>query len=179
MRLYLIAVTVMLLSTPIAAEQANDPKLDPGLIQAGSPIYFLDSATERFTGMTGLRSQGDIAHEKASEIAVAKQRNQTEAAERAGKRLSEVSMAATNRSYTGLRKAEQVLQQVQNQTPEEADEGMSTALEAVQKAQTRQPVRDGLFEGIPDLGAGNRTPGGQDAPDSDHPDQPSSSDRGR
>jgi hypothetical protein len=168
----------LVLSAPVAAEQANELKLNPGIVQAGSPVYFLDSAGERASTMIGLQSEGSVAHEKASEIAVAKQRNQTEAAKRADKRLNEVAMAATNKSYTGLKKAEKVLKQVKEQTPEEADQGFSKALNRIQEAKERQPPKDGLFKEVPNKGKNGSDGGGFD-PGNDQPSKGGSDRRGR
>lgn len=159
MRLHVLAAALLVLSVPVAAEQAEVYEVDvkPGVVQAASPIYFLDGAVERFSTMTGLRTEGSVVHEKASEIAVAQERNQTEAAERAEKRLNETVAEASNESYEGLRKAEQVLKMVQDSTSEDADQGLSTALEAIQKAQNRKPEQNHVFDGLPDMGERNRS----------------------
>lgn len=146
MRKRVLTAAVLLFVVSAGAQSAaTDVELKPGLIKADSPIYFLDTFEDRASQLSGLRSHGSVAYEKASEYAVAEQRNNTQAMARAEEQLNQVALAASNKSYTGLRNAEQVLLQVQSRVDENASEGLETALGNVRDAQQRQPEKNGLL----------------------------------
>jgi hypothetical protein len=108
-------------------------------VKADSPIYGFDVALDSAFLTAGLTSPGDIAVERASEIAVAEERNNTEAVSKAMGRFNSAAEKADNEDVEKLRQAETVLHSVSNRVPEEAGFGISTALENVESAKNRVP----------------------------------------
>ncbi|MFU1780277.1 hypothetical protein ACM16X_02725 [Haloarcula japonica] len=155
MRKLIFAVSLILLASTASA-QSNQGELEPGLIKADSPIYGLDVAFDRGLAMTPFSDPGEVAAERASEIAVAEERNNTEAREQAEQNLNEIAERATSDHSLGLQKAAAVLEAVNGSVPEQAQQGISQALDQVRQAQNRTPDR-GM---IPDFGSSNRTENG-------------------
>lgn len=138
-RLAAAALAAVFLLTPAAAQPSTPVEAAPGLITAGSPLYqadlWLDTVQVTFTN----RTMGDVAYERASEYAVARENGNPDAANRSLQRLTAVAQTATNQSHTGLDKASAVLEQVREETPDEADQGLSTALDQIEEAKQRKP----------------------------------------
>jgi vacuolar-type H+-ATPase subunit H len=141
MKLRLLAVSLILFTGVSAAQPSNNSSIDasPGLVKADSPIYGLDVAFDNMLQTAGLKSAGEVAVERASEVAVAERRNHSEAAEKALNRFNSAVREANNRNRKKLQQAEQVLKQVRQRVPEEARQGIDTALENVGDAKGRVP----------------------------------------
>ena len=176
MKLRLLALSLILLTGFSAAQSSNSTGIDssPGLVKADSPIYGWDVAVDNALQTAGLKSAGEVAVERASEVAVAESRNHSAASGKALQRFNQAVAEANNDDRERLQRAEQVLSQVRERVPEQAQQGITNALENVQRAKQRVPDRmtvsgrngsGGMLPDIklPDVG------GGQDieAPGSD------------
>lgn len=142
-RKFALATTVLaLMMGSVAAAHTADVRQDveprPGIVDASSALYGLDVAFDNAAVQLGLRNQGDIAFERASEVSVAVERNNSEAVNRSLRELNDVAEAAQGNS-TGLVKAEQVLNQVRERVSEQARKGIDEALGNVNRAQERRP----------------------------------------
>jgi len=154
MKLRLFALSLILFTSLSAAQSSNNTTIDssPGLVKADSPIYGWDVAFDNALQTAGLVSPGEVAVERASEVAVAERRNHSVAADRALQRFNQAVGEANNQDRAKLQRAEQVLKQVRERVPEEARQGISTALENVGDAKQRVP--EGLTSGggsLPDI----------------------------
>jgi len=129
-------LSLLVLATGGVAQNSEPVDLQPGLIKADSPLYGVDKAYDQAATSVGLRDPGDVVHERASEAAVAQQRNNSEARDQALEDMNKVAEAAAGNT-TGLRKAEQVLEAVKEQTQDQANQGIQQALGNVQAAQKR------------------------------------------
>jgi len=138
------------------AAQGVDPR--PGVISASSPLYAVDVAADRALVTAGLRSPGDIAFERASEMSQAVDRNDTQARERAEGRLNQVAEVASSNDTSGLEKAAAVLEAVQARAPSQAQQGVTAALDNVRQAQDRAPSQ------VPDIAGGDTPSGGNGNP---------------
>lgn len=140
MKFKLLALAVVMFAG-LSAAQTQDSAVqpDPGLVKAGGFAYGVDVAVDNAMVALGMRSAGDVAFERASEVAVAEERNNTEALERASQRFNQAVEQADNRNRDRLQQAEQVLQNVSKRVPEEAQFGINTALENVERAKQRVP----------------------------------------
>jgi len=112
--------------------------VDPGLVDASSPVYGLDVAFDNAAVQLGVRDSGDVAFERASEVSVALERNDSEAVNHSLRELNDVAEAATGNS-TGLDKAQRVLTQVRERVSEQARSGIDEALGNVRRAKERMP----------------------------------------
>jgi len=142
-RKFAVATTVLALMMGSVASahssMAQDVNPEPGIIDASNPtLYAADVAFDNAAVQLGLRNQGDVAFERASEVSVAVEGNNSAAVNRSLRELNSVASAATGNS-TGLAKAEQVLSQVRQRVPEEARKGIDEALGNVRSAQERVP----------------------------------------
>jgi hypothetical protein len=179
MKLRLLALSLILLTGFSAAQSSNSTGIDssPGLVKADSPIYGWDVAWDNALQTAGLKSAGEVAVERASEVAVARDRNHTRAAIGAVDRLNQAVAEANNDDRERLQKAESILGNVSEVLPEQAEYGISNALENIQKAKQRVPDRmtvsgrngsGGMLPDIklPDVGGGQdiEAPGSDDRP---------------
>jgi len=140
MEIRLLGLALILLTSLSTAQNPNSSvSEDPGLVKADSPIYGFDVALDNAFLTAGFTSAGDIAVERASEVAVAEERNNTEAVSKAVDRFNSAAEKADNEDVEKLRQAETVLQNVSNRVPEEAQEGINTALENVRTAKNHVP----------------------------------------
>lgn len=137
---FLLASLILFLGVS-AAQPSNNSTIDgsPGLVKADSPIYGWDVAFDNMLQTAGIVSAGDIAVERASEVAVAHRRNHSAAAGKALDQLQRVTQEANNRDRERLQRAEEILTQVEERVPEEAQQGISTALQNVGEAKQRVP----------------------------------------
>lgn len=166
-----VAVALLLL---IGSGAAASPTADlkPGLVKAGSPLYGLEVAADSALVRLGVMDPGQVAFERASEVAVAHSRGNNDAMNKALNNLNNVSEAATSGSSEALNQSLSVLQGLNETVPEEAQQGLSTALGNVRDASQRQPSN--LTGGLPipneipsvrDIaGSGREEPGNQARP---------------
>lgn len=127
-----LAISVVLLSG-MAMAQSAEVEPQPGIIGADSPLYGIDVAYDNL-----LKEDGDIAYERASEYAVAQEKNQTRAMERAEKQLNNtVSKVASSNNTEALGKAQAVLEQVRERTPDQANKGLDNAIQKVRNAKNK------------------------------------------
>lgn len=138
-RSVLLASLILFVSVSAAQSSNNSIDPDPGLVKAGGLAYGLDVAWDNALLTAGFKSPGEVAYERASEVAVARERNNTKSAVKAAENLGEVASEADNSDKAGLEKAESVLQNVSARVPEEAQFGISSALENVKAAKNRVP----------------------------------------
>lgn len=143
MKRLLIALTAFafLSSSAVAFASHQDASVDPqpGLVDASNPLlYAADTAVDNAAVQLGLRDSGNVAFERASEVSVAVEGNNSEAVNRSLRELNDVAEAATGNS-TGLAKAESVLTQVRERVPKEAQFGIDNALSNIERAQERIP----------------------------------------
>ncbi|WP_313694267.1 hypothetical protein [Halorarum halobium] len=171
MKLRLLTLSLILFTSLSAAQSSNNTTIDssPGLVKADSPIYSLDVAFDNMLQTAGMVSAGDVAVERASEVAVAHRRNHSAAASEALDQLQVVAQEANNRNREKLQRAGEILNQVKKQVPEQAQKGIKTALQNVERAKNRVPQEFTADSGgaLPDIevpgGAGDRdldVPGG-------------------
>lgn len=112
-------------------------------ITPDSPMYGVDVAIDN-----AFVDEGQIVHERASEMKKMQEENKTEALEKAQQDMERVTERIrnreqiNNRTKTGLENAEMVLEQVRENAPEEAQVGLDTALENVRNAKNK-PVEAG------------------------------------
>jgi vacuolar-type H+-ATPase subunit H len=111
------------------------------LVKADSPIHGWDVAWDNALETAGLKSPGEVAVERASEVAVAEERNHSAASEKALQQFNRAVAEANNEDRERLQRAEQVLSQVKERVPEQARQGISNALENVERAKNRVPDR--------------------------------------
>lgn len=127
-----LAISIVLLSG-MALAQSNEVEPRPGIIGADSPLYGADVAIDNL-----VKEEGDIAYERASEYAVAQERNQTGAMERAERELNNsVARVASSNNTEGLGKAQAVLEQVRERTPDQANPGIDNAIQKVRNAKNK------------------------------------------
>lgn len=172
MKTRLLAVSLILLAG-VSSAQTQDFSLDtdPGLVKADSPIYGLEVAFDNALVSAGLASPGDVAFERASEVAVASERNNTEAFEDAVERFGSVADRADNGHRERLEQAERVLGNVSERVPEEAEFGIQNALNKTRQAMERVPDQFSKERGgalpdvkLPEGPSGDlEVPGGKDS----------------
>ena len=127
-----LAISVVLLSG-MAMAQSAEVEPQPGIIGADSPLYGIDVAYDNL-----LKEDGDVAYERASEYAVAQDKNQTRAMERAEKQLNNtVAKVASSNNTEALGKAQAVLEQVRERTPDQANNGLDNAIQKVRNAKNK------------------------------------------
>lgn len=131
----------MLMVLGSAAAAASQVKLDPGLVKADSPIYGLDVAFDNALAMTPLASPGTIAFERASEVVVARNRNNSDAAAEALTQLNRTVRDADSRHEKGLEKAASVLRAnlMNGSVPVEETSGVEEAVSRIAEAKNRIP----------------------------------------
>jgi len=140
MKTRLLAISLILFAGLSAAQTHNATvSPNPGLVKAGGLLHGLDVAVDNAMVAAGFRSVGDVAFERASEMSVAEDRNNSAALEKAAQRFNKAVERADNRDRDRLQQAEQILKNVSSRVPEEAKSGISTALESVEKAKQRNP----------------------------------------
>lgn len=122
---------------PFAMAQAQ---VDPGFIDAGSSLYGFDVAADGFMVGVGMKSPGDVAHERASEMYRAQEQNQTQAMERAREHLHKRVQQSSENDTQGLEKAHEVLTQLKGKVPEQAKPGIETALGNIDEAKRKKPA---------------------------------------
>jgi len=171
MKLRLLALSLVLFTGLSAAQSSNNTSINssPGLVKADSPIYGVDVAFDNMLQTAGLRSAGDIAVERASEVAIAHRRNHSSAASEALDQLRIEAEEANNRDRERLQRAEEILTKVKEQVPKQAQQGIDNALQNVERAKQRVPeeLTTGRGGPLPDIeipgGGGDRdidVPGG-------------------
>lgn len=133
----LAAALLLLMSSGVATSHTED--LQPGLVKAGSPLYGVEVAVDSALVRLGVMNPGQVAFERASEVALAHQRGNTDAMSKALNRLGNVSEAATSGDSEALNRSISVLQGLNETVPSEAQQGLNTALESVRNASERQP----------------------------------------
>lgn len=133
-----VAVALLLLCGSAAAASSTED-LKPGLVKAGSPLYGLEVAADSALVRLGVMDPGQVAFERASEVALAHERGNNDAMNNALDSLNNVSEAATNGSSKALNQSVSVLQGLNETVPEEAQQGLSTALANVRNATDRKP----------------------------------------
>jgi hypothetical protein len=131
------AALLLLMSSGAATSHTED--LQPGLVKAGSPLYGVEVAVDNTLVRLGVMDPGQVAFERASEVALAHQRGNNDAMNNALDHLDNVSEAATSGDTEALNQSISVLQGLNETAPEEAQQGLSTALESVRNASERQP----------------------------------------
>lgn len=143
MRIRLLTISLILFAGLSAAQSSNSTGIDssPGLVKADSPIYGWDVAWDNALQTAGLKSAGEVAVERASEVAVARDRNHTKAAVNAVDQLNYVVGEADNSDKERLERAEEILNSTSEMLPEQAQYGISNALENVKGAKNRVPDR--------------------------------------
>ena len=146
MKYSVLAASLLLLAAPAAASNHTE-EANPGLVKAGSPLYGMEVAVDNALVGIGLADAGQVAFERASEVAVAHERGNNEAMNRALANLNNVSKAATSGDAERLNQSISILQGLNETVPEEAQQGLSTALENVRNASEREPSN--LSRGIP------------------------------
>lgn len=156
MKLKAIGLSLLLLTGLGATQTAENVDLDPGLVAPGDVLYPVEQEFDIFP-----MNPGEMAHEKASEMVVAEEKNLTEARESARKQLNKALFKSTdnpsNQTVMGLEKAQSVLEQNVNETPEQANQGLKIALEGVKNA--KEDVKSKVSE----------SPGTDQAPDTGNP----------
>ena len=115
MKLRLLAVSLILFTGLSAAQSSNNSTIDgsPGLVKADSPIYGWDVAFDNMLQTAGLKSAGDIAVERASEVAVAHRRNHSDAASEALDQLQVAAQEANNQNREKLQRLKYSLPEVE------------------------------------------------------------------
>jgi hypothetical protein len=127
-----LAISVVLLSG-MAMAQSVEVEPRPGIIGADSPLYGIDVAYDNL-----LKEDGDVAYERASEYAVAQEKNQIRAMERAEEQLNNtVAKVASSNNSEALGKAESVLEQVRESTPNLSSSGLDNAIQKVRNAKNK------------------------------------------
>ena len=140
-RSVLLASLILFIGVSAAQPSNSSINPEPGLVKADGLAYGLDVAWDNAMKAVGFKSPGEVAYERASEVAVARERNNTRSAVKAAENLGEVASEADNSDKAGLEKAESVLQNVGEALPEQAEYGISNALENVKQAKKRVPER--------------------------------------
>jgi len=142
MKLKILALAVVMF-TAVSTAQSGDADVDPdpGLVKADSPLYGLEVAVDNAFVTAGLASPGEVAFERASEAAVARDRNNTRATVNALDRFNSAVNKSNNRDLENLQRAESILSNVSEVFPDQAEYGISTALENLESAKQRVPDR--------------------------------------
>jgi hypothetical protein len=182
MRNFALLATVLVLSISVSSAQSTDTvNPEPGLVKPGGLLYGLDVAFDNGLQEVGLKSPGEVAFERASEVSVAEERNNSRGVEMALNGFSQAVEQSNNDDFEALERSESVLRNVSSRVPEEASQGLSSALESVEEAKNRVPEeltaegmrsRGSLLPDIemPDIGGGESI---------DVPGSEASSSRGR
>ena len=136
-----VLLASLILFVGVSAAQPSNSSIDgdPGLVKAGGLAYGLDVAWDNAMQTVGFKSPGEVAYERASEVAVARERNNTRASGKALDRFSEAVSEADNQDKRQLERAEAVLRNVSERVPEEASQGIQNALQNVERAKNRVP----------------------------------------
>lgn len=150
-----LMTAVMLTGLATAQPQPTGPDLAPSLVgpstnPAVNAAWRTEVAFESAAVALGLRSPGDVAHERASEAYRAAVRNDTRSVAAAVNATNQVAVVASSNDTRGLEKAVQVLQQVRERTPEQARTGIDTALDGLERAKQRKPGGVGRDLPVPD-----------------------------
>lgn len=161
-RSVLLASLILFVGVSAAQPSNSTIDADPGLVKAGGLVYGFDIAWDNAMQTVGFKSPGEVAYERASEVAVARERNNTRASGKALDRFSEAVSGADNQDKRQLERAEAVLRNVSDRVPEEASQGIQTALENVERAKNRVP-EEMTVEGRKDSGFLSSLPGGSDS----------------
>ena len=138
-RSLLLASLILVIGFSAAQPSSSTIDAEPGLVKAGGLAYGLDVAWDNAMQTVGLKSPGEVAYERASELAVAKERNSSRARVRATEQLNEAVSEADNSDKAQLEKAESVLNNVSARVPEDAQQGVQNALKNVERAKQRVP----------------------------------------
>lgn len=146
MKYSVLAASLLLLAGSAAAASSTED-LKPGLVKAGSPLYGLEVSVDSTLVRFGVTDPGQVAFERASEVAVAHERGNNDAMNRALDSLNNVSEAATSGNSEKLNQSISVLQGLNETVPDEAQEGFDTAVESVRNASDREPSN--LTGGLP------------------------------
>lgn len=158
---YTAVAAALLLLMGSAAASNHTEDLKPGLVKADSPLYGVEVAVDNALVGLGVSDPGKVAFERASEVALAHQRGNTDAMNKALNSLDNASEAATSANSEKLNQSLAVLQGLNATVPKEAQQGLSTALDSVRNATQRDP---GVLSGgvvpadLPDIGGGGEKP---------------------
>lgn len=132
----LLMVSLILSVGLVSAQSMDDVEPRPGLITADSVFYPVDKALDGV-----MSSEDEVAFERASEYAVAVERNQSRAMERANRSLGEVvSRTASSNETEGFEKAQSVLEQVRERNGEMSNEGLDNAIRGLEEKSRRACV---------------------------------------
>jgi len=155
MKLKLLGLAVVMFAGLSAAQTQNSTaSVDPGLVKAGGLAYGFDVAFDNALATAGFVSPGEVAKERASEVSVASDRNNTDAVEKALEKYGSVVADANNDDKDSLEQAESVLTNVGSRVPEEAEFGIQTALNVTQQAKQRIPDKFTAPSDDPSNGSG-------------------------
>ena len=140
MRNFALLATALLLSISVSTAQSTDTvDPEPGLVKPGGLLYGFDVAFDNGLQQVGLKSPGEVAFERASEVSVAEERNNSRGVDRALNGFSQAVEQSNNNDFEALERSESVLRNVSGRVPEEASQGLSNALERVESAKNRVP----------------------------------------
>lgn len=116
---------------------------DPGMITPESAFYGLEVAFENVGMNIGLLEPTNIAYERASEMDIAQESNNTEGLDRASGSFNQAMERVQNREQQtereqeNLEKAEKVLERVKENAPNEAQTGLQNAIDQVSQQKQR------------------------------------------
>lgn len=159
-----ILTALLVLAMPILAQNSSSSQeldINPGVIGPESVFYGFETAWDSAAVDMGLKKAGNVAQERASEAQRAQENGNSEAAQRAVKKMSKVAKKARGENdEEGVNKAMSIVQQTMAGAPEEAKQGLQTALDNMKKAQQqRENSRQGS-ENVPNQT--ERNPSGPD-----------------
>lgn len=137
---FALLATALLLSISVSTAQSTDIVYpEPGLVKPGGMMYGLEVAFDNGLQEVGLKSPGEVAFERASEVSVAQDRNNSRGVEMALNGFNQAVEQSNNNDFEALERSESVLRNVSSRVPEEASQGLSNALERVEEAKNRVP----------------------------------------
>lgn len=159
-----ILTALLVLAMPILAQNSSSSQeldINPGVIGPESVFYGFETAWDSAAVDMGLKKAGNVAQERAYEAQRAQENGNSEAAQRAVKKMSKVAKKARGENdEEGVNKAMSIVQQTMAGAPEEAKQGLQTALDNMKKAQQqRENSRQGS-ENVPNQT--ERNPSGPD-----------------
>ena len=139
MKIQALAIAVILFLSLSTAQSAENVDPEPGLVKPGGLMYGLDVAFDNGLQAIGLKSPGEVAFERASEVSVASERNNSRGVEAALNGFGQAVEESNHDELEILERSESVLLNVSERVPEEASQGIGNALERVESAKNRVP----------------------------------------
>lgn len=139
MKRYLLFISLILLTAVSTAQTSETVDPEPGVVKPGGLLYGFDVAFDNGLQSLGLKSPGEVAFERASEVSVASERNNSRGVEAALNGFSQAVELSNHDELEILGKSETVLLNVSERVPEEASQGIGNALERVESAKNRMP----------------------------------------